>query len=558
MKRSTAAALLAIALLAVLMRLLPLLRSLYWGSDFGEYYLLTRALASDGVVPAAYAGWGVTYPWFPGMLVVNGAFVHFGVSPDLAATVVVPLLSGLAVLPMFLLAARVTRDDLAALVAAAFLAVVMFHVYPTSHAVPAALGDLLLLGGLLAFLTVRRNPRAFVPLVLIGLALVVTHHLGTYVLLLACGGALLLRAVLDRKLTLRAIRYEFAFVVLLAVVTIAYWVAYARPFWSLVEGHAPVPATALVLAALLALALVPTVVGLRRRASWRFRPRARSVRTAAGATGLAVATSFAIAGIAIAFPVPGTSIRLEPVHLVLFAPTFLFLSLAAGGRRLMDFSREGTDATAWFLALLASTAFGALAVPEVLIPYRHLEYLAIPVAIFIGAGVRWLSLAGGVRGRTLAVGAVALLVSGTAATAYPGPTVLAGFDEGIRSRTVEAALWVGHHGDGLVAGDHRQSTVLFGVGGLDATWDRETDFWHTTSASDALAAMSAVPLDGTTARVDWILLDEDLLTGVQLSPFAPALPLRPVEEAKFAAAPFQKLFDSGAAQVCFVNWGLAP
>lgn len=185
MKRSTAAALFAILLLAMLMRLLPLLRHLHWGSDFGEYYALTRAIVDDAVLPASYGGWGITYPQFPGLYVVNGAFVFAGASPDFAATVLVPALSALAVLPVFLIAVRVTRDDLAALVASAFLAVVMLHVYPTSHAIPASLGEVLLVGAVLMFLGLRRSPRLFVPALLAAFSVVVTHHLATYVLILA-------------------------------------------------------------------------------------------------------------------------------------------------------------------------------------------------------------------------------------------------------------------------------------------------------------------------------------------------------------------------------------
>lgn len=552
MKRSTAAALLAIAILAVLIRLSPLLRALYWGADFGEYYALTRSLIADGVVPAAYTGWGITYPSFPGMLVLNGAFVLAGASPELAASVLVPALAGLAVLPLFLIALRVTGDDRAGLVAAAFLAVAMFQVYPTSHAVPAALADVLLLGALLLFLELRRSPRFLALLVPTGLAVVVTHHLGTYVLLLVAVASLLLRAALDATLTVRRIRAELAFVVLLAVAAVAFWWS-ARPFWSLLEDHVPVAPAALLAVAALAVLAVPAAIAVRRRASWRFRPRARSVRGAGIATGLAAATAFGIVGVAIAFPVPGTAIRLEPAHLLLFAPTFLFLALAAAGRRTLDFGRGGTDVTAWFAALVLSTGFGTLVAPEVLIPYRHLEYLAIPVAVMVGAGARWLSLGVEGRAQVRAVAAVGLLVAGTAVAAIPPPGSIAGWDEGIDARSVEAALWLGAHASGLVAADHRASSVVFGFAGLDATWDRETRFWRTEDLAAALDAMAAVPLVNGTGHVAWVYLDDGMRRGLQVSPFAPAQPLLPGEEAKFTGPPFHKLYDSGFAQLYFLN-----
>jgi hypothetical protein len=557
-KRSTAAALFAILLLAVLMRLLPLLRSLYWGSDFGEYYALTQSLAESGTLPTDYRGWGVTYPDFPGLYAVNAAFVVSGMPADAAVSLVVPLVAGFAVLPLFLLAARVARDDLAGLVAAAFLAVAMPHVYATSHVTPASLGDFLLVGALLMFVGLRRSPKLFAPLLLAGLAIVVTHHLAAYVLVLAAASALLLRAVLDAKLTVRAVRLELAFLALLLAATLAFWTTYASSLWSIIAREASVPAYALAVGAAALVLLVPLVIVLRRRTAWRFRPRARSARGAGFAAGLAATTAFAIVGVATIVPVAGTTIRLSLVTPLLFAPFFAFLGFAAAGRKTMDFSREGTDVTAWFLALVLSIVFGALAAPEVLIPYRHIEYVVIPLAVMVGAGWRWLTMSEGARGQIAAGGVALLLVAGTAASALPTRDAIVGFQEGISPRTVEAALWVREHGYGLVAGDHRLSTVLFGVGGVDATWDRAGDLWHTEEVNATLAAMASVPVVDGVTRVSWVVIDVDLRAGVQTSPFAPASPLLPAEAAKFATTPFQKAFDSGFAQVYLVNWGLAP
>ena len=557
MKRSTAAALLAILLLAALMRLLPLLQHLHWGSDFGEYYALTRAIVDDGVLPAAYGGWGLTYPQFPGLYVVNGAFVLAGASPDFAATVLVPVLSAFAVLPVFLIAARVSGEDVAGLVAAAFLGVVLFTVYPASHAIPASLGELLLLGALLLFLGLRRSPAFFAPLLLSGWAVVVTHHLATYVLILAATSALLLRCLLDARITLRSIRWEFAFLAILVASTLVFWRFSAPSFWSLVVTKSPATGEVLVAAAIGLLALVPATIVLRRRLSWRFRPRLRSVRGATLAVGLAVITSFVIVGIAAKTSVAGTTIRLDWVYLFPFIPTFLFLSIAAAGRRVLDFTREGASVTAWFVVLIASLAVGSVAAPEVLIPYRHLEYLAVPVAVMVGAGVRWLTLGAETRAQVRAIAAVGLLVAGTALAAYPKPVAVAGFQEGISPRSVEAALWIRTHADGLAAGDHRLSSVLFGFGGVDATWNREVRFWHTEDTALTLAAMAQVRLPSGTAPVEWVAIDGDLRAGLQTSPFAPALPLTPGEEARFLRPPFQKTFDSGSAQVYWVNWGLA-
>jgi len=556
-KRSTAAALFGLTLAAILLRLAPLLRNAYWGSDFGEYFALTRELVDDGFLRLPYDGRGVTYPYFPGFFVFHGAFVLGGIPVDAALVFLAPVVGGLSVLPLFLIAARATGDDLAGLVASAFLAVVMLHVYATSHAVPATLGDFLLLGAFLLYMGIRRSPKMLLLAVLAAFAIIVSHHLATYALILAVGGSLLLRAALDSKITLRAVRYELTFLSVVVGATLAYWLVYASKLWELILVNSPFSTGVLLGGALLGVAIVPAAILLRARVSWRFRPKGRSFRAALIAMGLATVASVVIVGIATLGSVPGTSIRLTPLHVAVFAPTLAFLAFSAAGRRSMDFSREGTDETGWFMALVLSVAVGGALAPTVLIPYRHLEYLAIPVAVMVGAGVRWLSLgADDPAKRFTVVGIVGILVASSAAVSVPPPAAMAGFDEGTGAPSATAALWVRENAGGLVAGDHRLSSILFGFAGVDATWDREVRFWHVNNLTEALGFMGSVPLRDRSAAIDWIVIDGSLRRGLQTSPFDPALPLLPAEEAKFFGGPFHKVYDSGTVQVYFVNWGL--
>lgn len=558
MKRWVAASLFGLALVAILLRLFPLVRSPYWGSDFGEYYVLTKGLVERGFVALPYEGWGITYPYFPGLFLFNGAFALAGVPVDAAVVFPTPIVAGLSVLPIFLIAARVTGDDSAALVAAAILAVVMLHVYATSHAIPATLGDFLLLGALLMYVGIRRSPRILVLAVPTALAILVTHHLATYALILAAVGSLLLRAILESGITVRAVRYELAFLAFLMGSTLGYWLTYGSVLWNLILANSPFSAGVLVGGALFLIAIVPIVMWVRKRSAWRFRPRAPSLRSAAIVTTLAFATSFIIVGIAVVATVPGTAIRLTPFHLIVFVPTFALLALSAAGRRVMDLSREGVDATAWFVVLVLSAAIGAAVAPTVLIPYRHVEYLAIPTAIMAGAGARWLSLGKESSVALVAtVGVVGILVASSAVVSVPPPSVMAGFDESTSTNSAVAVLWAREHARGLVAGDHRLSSILFGFAGVDATWDRENRFWHEENVTKALDWMRAVRVRDQILRVDWVVVDDNLRAGVQTSPFDSALPLPPGEEEKFMRPPFHKVFDSGSVQVYFLNWGLA-
>jgi len=161
MRKSVRAALTATVLAAVWIRLSPLLYSVHWGSDVGEYVAILRGMLDTAHVSTEYGGWGFTYPYFPGMWFLPGGVASLApVDPLAALALLVPATGALAVLPIFLLAARITGEAKASLFAAALVAVVMPHVYPTSHAAPATVGDLLVLAGLLLFLRIRADPRA--------------------------------------------------------------------------------------------------------------------------------------------------------------------------------------------------------------------------------------------------------------------------------------------------------------------------------------------------------------------------------------------------------------
>src|SRR5256885_16194951 len=133
MRKSTAIALAAVTLIAIAVRLSPLLSFLYWGSDTGEYLSILRALVRGGRVSTPYYGWGITYPYFPGMFFVQAGLADLGgLDVSTVLNLLVPILGALAVGPMFLLAARIVTEDRFGLFAAALLARANPHGYTTS------------------------------------------------------------------------------------------------------------------------------------------------------------------------------------------------------------------------------------------------------------------------------------------------------------------------------------------------------------------------------------------------------------------------------------------
>src|SRR5712691_477191 len=177
MRNSTASSLLAVLALALVLRLSPLTRFVYFGSDIGEYFRISKGLLETGHIALPYTGWGVTYPYFPGMffLVTGASFGGLELSGSL--DLVVPSLGAVIPAIVFLLAVRVLHEDKGALIAAVFVAVAMPHAFQTAHPIPGTVGELLAVSALLLWLRLPRDPRVWVLLLPITLALVATHHL---------------------------------------------------------------------------------------------------------------------------------------------------------------------------------------------------------------------------------------------------------------------------------------------------------------------------------------------------------------------------------------------
>jgi len=562
MRKSTAAALIAILIVAVLTRLLPLLRFTYWGSDVGEYHYLTTQLVDSGRVSTNYYGWGITYPYFPGMYFVTGGTSLLGIHPDAALDLVLPILNALSSLLVFLIAVRIFRDDRIGLLAAAVVAVIMPYVYATSHPVPEAIGIVFLLAclALLVGPSAGRLKNLFLLLPL-SAAMVVTHHLSTYFLVIMVLFAVVLRTMLYGRVRMRDVAVELVLVAFTLGTALPYWLIYATPFRVQVLGDLSVMPWWGPFAALAGLIVLWVgAVKLRQRSTLRFVPKYPDARKAG--VMFAVALAFLLA-LTITFTfvnVLGTTITLPVAATAFLTPVFLLVAFAAPGRKPLDFSRDGHQPTSWFIVIALSTVAGSFIGARVLIPYRHIDFLMIPLAVMIGSGIVFLydrTLAGKGLGASVSVLVAALVVTNVA-VAYPPPGIMAGYDEGTNSHSLVAMHWLGGHVTGLVAADHKASMQAFGFGGVNATWDTAREALLANNFTLAKDEMLKVDSPSGEKRVDYVLLNVDSRSGTQLFPYEPAVALSSAALAKYERLPYQRFYDDGYTQVYYVNWGLPP
>lgn len=559
MRKSTAVALAAVSAVSIAVRLSPLWSFLYWGSDTGEYFSILGALVRSNHLATTYYGWGVTYPYFPGMFFVQAGVVDLG-GLDLPTTInlLVPILGALAVLPNFLVAHRITGDDRFALFASAFIAGAIPVAYTTAHTAPATVGELLALAGLLCFVRLRTDGRAIVPLLLVTATLIATHHLSLYFFIVMILGAIVLEGLARPWRWTPGAKREVTFASILLAGTFVYWLGYATTFRESILPDVNIqPWWALLALFPAGLVLLGGIVFARARLAWRYRPRYPALRRPAAAYAAAAGTILVIGVVSVVIGVPGTTFRVPATGLLYFVPLVLLLSFAACGRPFGDFLPDGLQVNSWLVALLGSAALGIAAAPRVLIPYRHTEYLMIPLAIFAGIGFfRLLDLAG-LRGgkRMLALGMCGVLLAANAVAGIPPPSTLAGWREGTIPAALDPAYWARGYAGGLVVSDHQGSTTVFGFGGINATWDRTRNPFLPEFANVPYAGLSDIPSPSGVKNGTYLWIDRDMEAGVRLTPWETAAPMDPAVIAKFDSAPFIKVFDNGYARLYWIAWG---
>jgi hypothetical protein len=560
MRKSTGFALLSIFITGLVLRLLPLLGNLYWGGDFGEYLFLTRGLVENGSITSSYDGWGFTYPYFPGMVFLSAIVGMTSVSLPMAVSLVSVILASLSVFPVFMIARTLFHEDSTGVIAAGVIAVSMPVVYTTSHASPGSVGDLLFVTGLLLFVKAQFNPKMYYLLFPVSLALIMTHHLTTYFLIIAVLGSIFTQELVSKKSDMKTLRLSIIYLTFLVGSAFVYWATYAIPFRDVVMSKVLGSWVVVLGVFLVGIIGLWAIVKARRRAKWSYRPRYPSLANRVVSLSIGLIVIYFIMGVNVYVQVPGTTITPSDWAFIFFTPLMVTFAFGIAGRGFSDYSKRGLDPASWFIIMTASLFAASVFASDVIIPYRHLQYMMAPSAVLIGLGLsRMAGLMGATnKKRKVVVGAVitTLLVM-LALTAHPQKDLLDRLDEGVPSRLVSNAFFAGLHVDGLVATDHMASTTLSGFGGTNGTWDTAQDTLLADTFEEARSEMEEVDSPSGRKRVDYVAFDRDMEKGVMLFPWNPA-PVPSAEAVdKFDSAPFMKLFDNGYSRLYYVNWGLA-
>jgi hypothetical protein len=557
MKRWLWAGLAGVLALAVAIRFWPLLQFMLWGSDGGEYFFLCRRLVGTSAISTDYGGWGFGYPYFPGMFILTGEVnLLTGIPLLQSMQAAAPLAASVSPLLIFLITVRAFGDGRAGLLAGAVLAVTTPAVYATSHPMPGSVGDMLALLCMLLLLLSLEKRAGLLALALASAALVMTHHLSTFFVLVPAAFALLAREAVRARTDRERAFIEGGYVVCLLAGTMLFWYAYATPFRERVipEGFGLSPWTVLVLA-FASLLAIPLLVVLRRRLApgARYRPTWPSVRRVGLFTLAFVLAGAAVLAATAIGATPGTSIDVDDRIAWWFLPLLVMLALAIGGISGAEFFREGFFVELWMGAVAITLVFGIATGNHVLLPYRQTQYFIAPMAALIGAGAVFLHDSWNPdrkRAATvLGASAVALLVAMCAATTYPPREMMGGFEEGTTASEMDGVLWLRENGRpaGLVATDHRLSSMTFGFAGLNASWDDARDTLH-GNLGQARLEMAGLETPSGLHAVDLVLLSPSVEAGAALTQWETARPLGGEALSKFSSEAFLKLYESNGVK----------
>ncbi len=555
MRKWVMISLVVVFLVAIFMRLYPLIQYEVWGSDSGEYIFITDRLVDNGYVDTDYDGWGFGYPYFPGMFHFSGSVsLLTGIDTLNSMAFFVPIASAFTVLLVFVLAKMLFRRSEVGVLAGAITAVAMPHVFTTSHPMPGSLGDLFLVLSLLLFIGSYYNRKFLFLLILSSLALIITHHLSSYFFFVMALGGLFVAELLKREED-RNTRYLWVFLVFFLTMLILYWSLWAQPFTDEVVGDAfDLPLWLILSGGYILIFLGYSLIKLRRRSSWEYEPGYPEPKFQAMKYLALLFALVLILSIISLTSIPGTSIELEPATVLLFLPFFALVAFGSVGPAYIRFHKNGMMIYGWMIAIFLSILVGVITSNRVLLPYRHPQYLVVPLGLLMGMGIVMLfkdAEGTSQRLKTLALGVIVILLVLTAFSAYPPKEIMGGFSEGTSEKDIQGVVWARENlpSDSTVASDHRMSSMVFGFGGLNATWDSAQGILHGEEYENYKEEIAGLEVPSGIKPIDYVLLDDEIREGVALLQWENARPMSHKAQEKFERWPFIKLYEADGVQI---------
>ena len=586
--------LIVILLFAFLFRSIPAWTNAAWGNDIGVYYGLTNSFVKYGTIFNSYEGWGGSYEYFPLLYIIGGS-IHLitGVSIIKSLTYSAPVFGALTSLFLFLITYELFNNKRIALLAAAFLAVNPIHLYQTSHAAPLTIGHFFMLLSLYFFLALKRRKRFLVPLIISSGLLILSHHLTTYIYIIALTGIISASNLFasDRK---KKLLFELTYLAIFSAASFTYWLLVAGNHFNSVmkSGSQLLPKFVIVLFyfGLIGLFLFTSI--LKKYFSKLKIPKYHGKYDSnIGLSVVAAILLIMIMGTTF-ITIPGTSARLNWEIILVSIPIICIIAFMVMGSVYLYCSKRQAFLFGWMGAILFSLIVALITQNRILFPERHFEYLMVPLSVIaaIGAyefyrrGLKFRMIKGSSRDmkeyplkqtrliikrptafRRFCIGLVLVVLISNGISSYPMRTSVGGFNEDYSQQVMYAMDWFNENVDKNLTIATQLPYAQFleseGYNFRNVTYENDVYWlWYVDTWEECVKELNT----SNSTRlppVSYILVDNVMFsTGVQLLVGGVPLPMTPGSYAKFSSYPFIQVYRNETqdhkkwAEVYQVEW----
>lgn len=517
MKRSGWFALISILSFSILIRTIPLYEYSLWGLDSGEYFYYTHNLVEDGSIHLSIDGWAKAYPYFPGMFILGGSF-HLLSETNLfhSVTFIPVLISSLSPLFLFLIAHKIMKNWRPAVLSAFLFSVLPPLNYAYSQPRPETTGFFFFLLILSMSMTkIGKHKKNLVLILICGIALIISHHLSTYFILLFFLGGIFV-SKLWRKHNWGIDDFRIQLFLMITMLTFAYWIFYAIPFREgRIRNALIFPNYTILLIPFILVGFIKIISHLRRKLDFTIPINLHEDDIK---SFLLVCLIVAIIVLPILVNIAMGTFPVRDIELgstILFYLPIFFLGLfALSAGKLIRALKEGPTILGWIIFIIFSIVAGVVLNSSSLLPMRQFTFFLVTICICFGIGLfHFSSVLYNPKGdfnKTVVLGIIILILASILVPlTYPSQERAGGFTERIESEDMEASFWARSSLTGKIAGDHRMSNSLFSVGYENLTWRDGYDMYFSSNFTEALE-------DIEDNNVSYIMWDQEMKRGAAI------------------------------------------
>lgn len=558
--------------LAIIIRSIPGWIYAAWGCDYGIYFGITKNIAATGQIFPPYRGWGSSYNEFPLAFLIN-AFAHWILGIDLTILMprLLPIFGGLSVFVFYFFTYELVNDKKIALLATLFFAFLPFHVYQTSHSSPLTIAHFFMILSMYLFLKYRKNSKFIYPLIFSLILLVSSHHLTVYFYLI-----ILIFIVFLENLTIKnwtaTFKKDILYITIASLIVFLYWGLIARTVFdsfmqtgfkigSIQLGPVLIIGVFYVLLFLIFVFLVfvkkysESISKLKlfiinfyiekllifKRKFVVFKGDKKFFNIYILKFLVALIVIYFIMVFFLFFEAPWIRSTITFEVILLSTPFLIVVAIGVTSIRYTYNKENGKFIVGWLLATLISLAYSLLSNNEILIPYRHFEYMMAPLAIIVVYGLggifsdpdykelltninfkkkklrdfsRKMKISNKIK--ILNIFVIIVLIVSLASTVYEVHKSFNASIEEITEQDINAIDWMSTNLDqnsSVIASDHRLSRIVEGYPYFfNTTKDQTENIWETETWYESIDELMGIGKNHS--RITHIIIDDIMLNDV--------------------------------------------